>query len=368
MNNPFKKYRAILISCIVAVFSVYIVFFDAKEFTTNPSEIVFTFIACWGFVYFFTNRFFEVKKRKYFFLKVLLLIILQVVAYSIGRYVDTPDNPLIFTIEVLFWVLTIYTFSPRMFTKYRVPLIVFYTTITIAFNGVRLFTALTNEQYGFMISLFMYSIVAVIVLWIVSHWKSLQSLREEKVKAELMLLKTQVNPHFLFNTLNNLYGLTVEKSDDAPKLVLKLSDLLRYTIYHGEKEFVLVSQEIDYLENYIELQKIRYHKNVAITFDCDLDTPLKIAPLLFIILVENAFKHGVEVVAQDAYVHIRLETTKNKITFEVENNFKTPKTPLKKGIGLENLTNRLDILYPNTYTLEIDKKEPVYQVTLEIHT
>lgn len=368
MNSYFIKYKAIIISCIVAVLSVYLLFFDYKEFTKNPSEIIFTFIACWGFIFVLTNRFFDIKKRKNFLFKIALLISLQVVAYNIGQYSNIPDNPLIFTIETLSWVLTIYTFSPHFFSKYRLQLLISYITLTLPFICIRLFTELTKEQYGFMINLFMFSIVAVIILWIFEHWKSLQTLKEEKVKAELRLLKTQVNPHFLFNTLNNLYGLTVEKSDDAPKLVLKLSDLLRYTIYHGEKEVVLLEQEIHYLENYIELQKIRYHKNVDIKFDCKFDNTIKIAPLLFIILVENAFKHGVELLTEDAYVYIHLETIKNSIKFEVENNFKLCNPQIKKGIGLENLTNRLQLMYSNKYNLDIEKKNNVYNVKLEIRT
>ena len=368
MNSYFIKHKAIIISCIVAVFSVYIVFFDAKEFTKNPSEIIFTFIACWGFIYVFINRFFDIKKRKNFLFKIALLISLQAVAYSIGWYSNTPDNPLTFTLEILFWVLTIYTFSSHFFTKYRVPILIFYTTLTIPFICIRLFTELTKEQYGFIINLFILSIVSVIILWIFEYWKSLQTLKEEKMKAELRLLKTQVNPHFLFNTLNNLYGLTVEKSDDAPKLVLKLSDLLRYTIYYGEKDVVLLEQEVQYLDNYIKLQKIRYHKNVDIKFDCKFDKNIKIAPLLFIILVENAFKHGVELLTEDAYVHIRLETVKNSIKFEIKNNFKLNNQQIKKGIGLDNLTNRLQLMYPNKYNLDIEKRNTVHKVKLEIRT
>ena len=108
-----------------------------------------------------------------------------------------------------------------------------------------------------------------------------------KSKTELSLLRTQINPHFFFNTLNNLYALTVKNSKQAPDVILKLSDMMRYTIYEGEKETVKLVDEIEYLNNYIELHKIRYKKNVKITFEHQIDTSLSIAPLLFIIFTLN---------------------------------------------------------------------------------
>ena len=120
--------------------------------------------------------------------------------------------------------------------------------------------------------------------------KFILTLKNEKAKAELALLKSQINPHFLFNSLNNLYGLTIEKSDDAPTVVLKLSDMLRYTIYEGQENIVPLKEEVNYLQNYIELHKIRHQKSVDIVFDYEIDESIRVAPLLFIILLENAFK------------------------------------------------------------------------------
>ena len=368
MNSFFKKNKAIFISCIVALLSAYFLFFDYNEFVSNPSSIVFTFIISWGFLWFLTNRFFDIKKRKIFLIKILLLIGLQIATSSIDSYFNIADNPLTFALEIIIWVLTIYTFIPIFFLKRRVLLFFFYGCILVSFVYIRLFTECTKEQYGVIFSLFLFSIITVVLLWTFDYWKQLQTLKEEKVNAELALLKTQINPHFLFNTLNNLYGLTVEKSDDAPDLVLKLSDLLRYTIYQGKKDLVSLKQEIEYLKNYIELHKIRYHKNVDIHFDYEFDSNLKIAPLLCIILIENAFKHGVELLTQNAYVHIRLKTLKNSIKFEVENNFKSNPSNIKEGIGLENLTNRLELIYPEKYSILTEKENTIYKVQLEIDT
>jgi LytS/YehU family sensor histidine kinase len=158
----------------------------------------------------------------------------------------------------------------------------------------------------------------------------------------------------------------MEKSEKAPEVVLKLSDMMRYTIYEGKKEVVPLRKEISYLENYIELHQLRYQKTVDITFGHSIDADYGIAPLLFIILLENAFKHGVESLTEHAFVHIRLEAANNKVVFEVENNFGQKKIERGEGIGLENLKRRLKLIYPNRYTLDMAQMENVFRTVLQI--
>ena len=181
------------------------------------------------------------------------------------------------------------------------------------------------------------------------------------------MLKSQINPHFFFNTLNNLYGLTVEKSDQAPAVVLKLSDMMRYTIYKGKEDFVSIKNEVEYLKNYIELHKIRFQKRVKIDFIHQIKGDCKVAPLLFIIFLENAFKHGVEKMIEDAYINIDLKADKSKINFTIENNFEEQISKNEKGIGLDNLKKRLDHMYPNKYELIIEVDSLVYRASLNIN-
>ena len=131
------------------------------------------------------------------------------------------------------------------------------------------------------------------IFWLVRQIIFITKLKNEKTKAELMFLKSQVSPHFFFNMLNNLYGLVAKDPQKAQELILKLSDMMRYSIYEGEKESVTIEEEIIFLKNYIELHKMRYHKEINVDFDSDIDENLKIVPLLFIILLENAFKTGI---------------------------------------------------------------------------
>lgn len=227
-----------------------------------------------------------------------------------------------------------------------------------------------SDQYGTEFQLTILSWLMLFHLlshWVMGQWKLVKQLKNERTDAELMHLKSQINPHFLFNTLNNLYGLALEKSDQTPGLILKLSDMLRYTIYQGKKDQVFLSEEINYLNDFIQLQQIRYHKPVNITFRRALDhSNSVISPLLLLILVENAYKHGVEKLTEDAFVIINLEVKDQYLVFEIENNFDESEQTNKPGIGLHNLTQRLKLIYPNSYQLNVTSEHGVYSVRLDI--
>lgn len=229
-------------------------------------------------------------------------------------------------------------------------------------------TTVDNSEYGTGFQLTILSWVMLFHLlshWFIGQWKLIKQLKNERTDAELMHLKSQVNPHFLFNTLNNLYGLALEKSDQTPGLILKLSDMLRYTIYQGEKDQVLLSEEVNYLNDFIQLQQIRYHKPVNIIFDHCLDNSgAMISPLLLLILVENAYKHGVEKLTEEAFIHIKLEVKDEYMVFDIKNNFDESEKPAKSGIGLQNLTKRLQLTYPDAFRLNITAEHNLYSVQL----
>lgn len=172
------------------------------------------------------------------------------------------------------------------------------------------------------------------IRWFVSQIKSTIKLKKEKTIMELMHLQSQVNPHFFFNMLNNLYGLVEKDAKKAQALILKLSDMMRYSIYEGEKDIVNLEEEVEYLKNYIELHKMRYHKRIDIKFNCQIQDNFKVKPLLFIILLENAFKHGVENLRENAFVYTNMITNADEIRFKVENNFDITALSEEKGIGM----------------------------------
>lgn len=242
--------------------------------------------------------------------------------------------------------------------------------ITIVIIG--LVIVLFNDTFGKLegftefIAMYFFALISTISYWIFKQIKSIIRLKNEKTKTELLHLKSQVNPHFFFNTLNNLYGL-MEKDSKERQMVLKLSDMMRYSIYEGQKDWVTINNEIDYLQNYIELQEIRYHKKSDVQFKHKIDNPkAKIMPLLFIILLENSYKHGLENLAENAYIHMSLTESDYEVNFVIENNFETEQNSSHDGIGLENLRRRLALVYPKKHTLSFNVDTNTYKVTLTL--
>ncbi|WP_235297506.1 sensor histidine kinase [Portibacter marinus] len=200
-------------------------------------------------------------------------------------------------------------------------------------------------------------------------WERKKKTENESVKAELLTLKNQINPHFYFNTLNNLYALIKSDQVQAQRFVLKLSDLMRYTIYKGGQKFVTLEEEMEYLSNYIELQTSRFRRDVHVNFQTEIEnTSTKISPLLFIILLENAFKHGVEKLIDGGVVDIKLKETDGQVDFQISNNYDGNGKNKMKGIGLKNLKDSLNLLYPNRHILKLDQFDNQYIAKLRIST
>lgn len=229
-------------------------------------------------------------------------------------------------------------------------------------------TETENELFFMLFQLLFIGVVVYLIgNWLFQIWKEYQLLKNEKLSAELENLKNQISPHFFFNTLNNLYGLIKKDPEKAQDFVLNLSDLMRHSIYSNDREKVNIEEEITYIENFIALHQIRHFKNVDIQFNKDIKNKnIKIHSLLLIILVENAFKHGIEKLVDNAFVHCNLIGDAHKLTFTVTNNFDTESQTNKKGVGLHNLTKRLSLLYPNKHQLQIQKEGTMYKSCLEI--
>lgn len=249
----------------------------------------------------------------------------------------------------------------RFLKKYALRLIILSYLILMFLAG-------TADGIEVQVTIFTFFFTILVVApWLIWQIRSLLKLKNEKAKTELLHLQSQVNPHFFFNMLNNLYGLIESDPKKAGKLVLKLSDMMRYSIYEGEKETVTIKEEIEYLKNYIELHKMRYRKKIDVQFDHHiLDEELKVMPLLFIILLENAFKHGVENLREKAYVKVYLSTSENEVHFTIENNFDAEARSETKGIGIKNLKRRLELAYPGKHSLKISSSDDIYKVQLTL--
>lgn len=222
---------------------------------------------------------------------------------------------------------------------------------------------------GIIVVIYYGILLTIAIAWVLRQIHKMMRLRNEQTKNEIVQLQNQVSPHFFFNMLNNLYGMVDKDVEKSKNLILKLSDLMRYSIYEGARKRVPLAEEVDCLKNYIELHRMRYHKDIDIRFETDIaDETIEVMPLLFIILVENAFKHGVENLRDKAYVHIALKAKGNSILFRVVNNFDPDERPETPGIGLRNLKRRLELAYPKRHKLNFTSEGSIYMAQLKLDT
>lgn len=223
---------------------------------------------------------------------------------------------------------------------------------------------------------FPYAAMSIIFFGVVRHiydYRKLkevtQQLRIEKQEAELNYLKSQTNPHFLFNTLNNIYSLTRDKSDLAPESVMRLSKILRFMIYETGGEYIAIEQEVKIMTDYIALEQLRYDETLRVNFNQDLEDPKQsIPPLLLIPLVENAFKHGVSETRTAPFVDIHLRVKNKRLVFVVKNSSEQAQAPGAniEGIGLANLRRQLQLLYTD-YGLTAVQEKSTFTATLNIN-
>lgn len=233
---------------------------------------------------------------------------------------------------------------------------------------------LSNLNFYFIPSFLV--LIASTIFKIISDWfrnlRDQQELEAQTMQSELRFLKSQINPHFLFNTLNNIYALTLQKSDKAPDTVIKLSEMMRYMLYECNEKQVLLSKEIQYLRNYLDLERLRLSHAIEVTFEVQgAVSDQKIAPLMFLPFLENSFKHGATRTISKGYIHFRLLVEGETLHMHLENSKpeKLPAPDLRRpsgGIGLVNVRRRLDLIYPGRYTLNIEDSPNSYGVSLEL--
>lgn len=208
---------------------------------------------------------------------------------------------------------------------------------------------------------------------VIRQWFTAEEVKEEitrqQLETELNLLKTQVNPHFLFNTLNSIYSLAIANNQKTADSVMKLSRIMRYTLEECQANDVDLQQEIDFINSYIELQKIRLTNNNAIYFQANGDiSTARIAPFVFIPFIENAFKYGVST-HRSSFINACIKAEKNKLIFTCVNNFQTVAVhkPESTGMGISNTRRRLELLYPKKHELNISSNDNQFSVSLTIN-
>lgn len=283
--------------------------------------------------------------------------------YILRRIKATPTSILIFLLLLCFQFL-LYSFGLYGWRELGILIHLYTPTRTFAnyFDGVQFFFAYS------IASLFFFGLIRHIYHYIKLKQNE-QNLRLEKQEAELNYLKSQTNPHFLFNTLNNIYALTRDKSDLAPESVLRLSKILRFMLYESSEDYVAIEQELKIITDYIALEKLRYDESLLVNFTHDIeDLKQPVPPLLLIPLVENAFKHGVSETRQNPYVNIQISVHQKQILLSVKNSAESVKsaTEIKENIGLSNLRRQLELLYKE-YHLSVYQHNDEFIAELKIN-
>ncbi|GGH21992.1 sensor histidine kinase [Mucilaginibacter phyllosphaerae] len=330
------------ISCHILIWLGFIVFFASlARFSGKMSvQAVLVVFVLYGFInisLFYLNylvlipRFLDKKKYKLYALSILAAL----VGFGLLKY----GCGLIFKREILMHTKGT---QETAFLKY------FTNTVIIS-----------------TIFLFLSAVLKFTVDWFLNE-RVQRDLENQRLSAELSFLKSQINPHFLFNSLNSIYSLAYQKSDTTPEAILKLSEIMRYMLYECNDNKVDLDKELQYLQNYIDLQKIRFGNHAFINFEVNgAVTNQQIVPLLLISFIENAFKHGI---ANDAAAPItmRINVDDGHLSFFIRNKKHTHNRDASGGIGLANVRRRLNLLYPGKYNLDIRDEADTYTCQLSL--
>lgn len=322
-------------------------------------------------------------KRTWFHIIFWIFIALYVFDYIIDLYdikysifytiIETIIYATEFYVNLLFLLPFVLEKKGRIF--YSIGLIFLFAITYIFVFKIGLSDALLSPNYSrAIVSFLLNNSLFIVISYFVWYFNKFElekqkrlQLENEKLQSEMMHLKSQISPHFLFNALNNIYSLTLLKSDDAPKMLSALSDILRYFLYEGNKKEVFLESELEMISKYIQIQKFRQipgMNNISLKIS-GKTLGIKVPPLIFMTLIENAFKHGDILENESGYVNIDVHSKENKIEFVVINSFQSKVK--SDGIGLKNVKSQLEILFGNNYQMNITEENNSFNVTLGLN-
>ncbi len=329
-------------------------------------------------------------KSKIAFKEVAFQVILYVLVFSFYSFerdsLKIEDYKLVFFLQYVLGTLFIsYALLPRFF--YKKKYIPFFIGVTLVVALIILIEEAVIEQIyfpdtrgrafpGVFFSLFQVLPIITILTGFKFAWDAvmkqnqLEELEQMIQESELKMLKSQINPHFLFNNLNNLYSYAIEHSPKTPTIILELSSVLRYMLYECKEKYVLLSQEVKNLEHYVKLSELQIEERGKVHYQAkNIGNDYEIAPLILIVFVENAFKHSQSSQSENIFIDISMEISEEGFfEFRCKNNYADVSNTenLPHGIGLENVKKRLDLIYPEQYRLKFDKTDRFYEVCLSL--
>ena len=341
----------------------------------NMLKQAFVHVSFWMVVWFFFKTFFSVgsSNRQFIFWFSILLSIISITASYVFVYSLIPEY-LLKKKYKMFALYTAYSFVFITCGVFMTMALGFVFYFNLEFQKM---PALTKSSSVILVCVLLIVTLSSIVKIILHNYQSLEknNALEKKVlqtqlqlkEQELKFLKMQIHPHFLFNSLNTIYGFALKKKDEAPEMILKLSNLLDYILYQVNKPTVNLKDEINHLEDYISLEEMRFNDTLQVDFiKVNIDDTIQVAPMLLIPFLENSFKHG-KIIDGIMQVTIHLSIQNETLYFKIENSSDESKTNAM-GIGLQNIKKRLEMLYPNFYTLQINKTRKKFEVNLQIKT
>ena len=334
-----NRYKAVLLHVLIwLLILIFLVFIFSRNENLEEAVIILVYFGLVNITIFYINYFYILPKylnsRRY--LGCTLSIVFLILFSSLFKY----------GLATLFSDVVLVGGHER---KYRITFFEYY--VGSVFTGTFFVFLSTASKFT--------------VDWFVNE-KVRKNLENEKLSAELSFLKSQINPHFLFNSLNNIYSLAYQHSEKTPEAILKLSEMMRYMLQESNEVKVELSKEIRYLENYIELQKLRFKDGAYVSMKIEGDDmEQRIVPLILIAFVENAFKHGVASDPENP-ITILVNTWPGHLKFNVSNKKSVQNKDQASGIGLSNVKRRLDLLYPGRYVLEVYEEKDLYNCKLEL--
>lgn len=344
--NPsiFNKYR---VAWHVLFWLAYLIFFSAQYGYTS-SEYIQTFL------------------RQCSYLPILMTATYFYIYYLIPRYLLTKKYKTFF--PVFFLSAIVFTIALRFITKYVMAKMFFTPEMQKQLASIDFFHPVYILSHIFAIYsiVFIAAFIKLVKQWYAEQQRN-QQLMQDKLEAELKFLKSQIHPHVLFNVLNNIYGLSLAGSKNTPNMILKLSSLLDFMLYECNSERILLDKELNMLNNYIELEKLRYGGRLKLRFETNGNTSgVTIAPLLLFPFVENSFKHGVGKETEESWINITLNVDEEKLELSIENNKSEEDKNGNSGIGLNNVKRQLELLYKDKYSLEIINKQTTFFIKLNL--
>lgn len=350
-----------------------------KNYLTQTSKAAHG--AFWGVVWVFYTLYFGHQNNDYsssFLLVTLLLPITAGTLYTLNYYLIPK-----FLLQKRYKHFALFAFYTSVVSLWLQAWAIVLTLVLVAEYQPSSMTPASLDVYFLIIGMYWVVLLGVAIK-LFKHWFQTQQKNQWLVhhsletelrlkEVELQLLKAQIHPHFLFNTLNNLYGLTLEKSDHAPEVVIKLSELLDYLLYKSNKPKVLLKDEIRHIQNFISLEQLRYENKLEFDWQTEGQiTGQSIAPMLILPFIENCFKHGVSNEAQKCWINVLLKVSDEQMQLDISNS-KIKGTELQlpyksgNGIGLQNVQKRLKLLYTNQHKLKVEDKAEEFKVSLELN-